>query len=532
MYNFSSRMADSVAASRWNQRRIIIATMFLPVSPEREINSPSQQERSPTSKSLKDKSLKSSLIFDIETRLVSKKPSPADFDKNTPLVETNCGNPGLYNAVASMKGELGPVLWVGTLGASTDTISENDKDVITEKLYQDHDAVPIYLTDKETDEHYHQFCKQVLWKLFHYQFPDYMKPTSKHDVSWNTYVKVNQHFADKIVELYCPGDISTFILTLVWVNDYHLMMVPEMVRSKKPDATIGFFLHIPFPSSEIFRCLHVRKEILHGILGADLVGLQVYPFMRHFLMTSNRILGLDSTPNAVVLENSMVSVGSYPIGIDVQGLALKRQDLEVSKYVSILREKYAGLKVLIGRDKNDYVKGVAQKLLAFELFLETNPDWQGKVVLIQVSLKTSEANELETNVTGICSRINSRFGYLGYAPIVYLQQDISFQHYLALLTIADACIITSLRDGMNLTSHEYIVCQDQKHSPLIISEVSLFDKFAGTYGNFGAALRINPWDIKEVSMAIFDALVMSQEEKLFRWKTLYAYVISNTCNHN
>ncbi len=190
--------------------------------------------------------------------------------------------------------------------------------------------------------------------------------------------------------------------------------------------------------------------------------------------------------------------------------------------MALLKEKYAGKYVVIGRDKNDYVKGVRHKLLAFERFLQTHPEMQGKAVLIQVSLSTSEANESQSNVSNVVARINSQFGTIEYIPVVYLHQDISFNHYLALLTMADACLITSLRDGMNLTSHEYVVCQEEKNSPLIISE------FAGTYGSFGAALRVNPWNTKEVADAIYEALTMKSEEKTYRWKNLYSYVETNT----
>ncbi|KAL2917611.1 Trehalose-6-P synthase/phosphatase complex subunit [Polyrhizophydium stewartii] len=300
------------------------------------------------------------------------------------------------------------------------------------------------------------------------------------------------------------------------------MLVPLMVRRLIPTASIAFFLHIPFPSSEIFRCLHVRKEILQGLLGADLIGFQTYAYMRHFLMTCTRLLALDTSPKGIQLENSVVSLGIYPIGIDLAAFNVKRRHPDVARIIAALSEKYAGMHIVIGRDKNDYVKGVRHKLLAFERFLSQFPQWQGRVVLIQVGLSTTEANELETHVTDIAARINSRFGAIGYVPVVYLQQDISFNHYLALLTIADACLITSLRDGMNLTSHEYVVCQEEKHSPLIISE------FAGTYGSFGAAIRVNPWDGQEVAKAINDALTMSPEEKRYRWNMLFNYVSTNT----
>ncbi|KAJ3025491.1 UNVERIFIED_CONTAM: hypothetical protein HDU68_007086 [Siphonaria sp. JEL0065] len=295
-----------------------------------------------------------------------------------------------------------------------------------------------------------------------------------------------------------------------------------MVRQAIPHATIGFFLHIPFPSSEIFRCLHVRKQILEGILGADLVGFQTYSFLRHFLMTCTRLLSLDSTPRGIQLENKAVKVGIFPIGINVDALNVKRSLTEVHEMIYSLREKYAGKKVLIGRDKNDLVKGVRQKMLAFELFLEERKEFHSKVVLIQVALSTTEENENENQVNEIVSRINSKFGTIEWVPVVYLQQNISFSHYLALLSIADSCLITSLRDGMNLTSHEYVVCQEEKKSPLIISE------FAGTYTSLGAALRVNPWDTQEVADAIYEALTMGEEEKSSRWREMYSYVSTHT----
>lgn len=328
-------------------------------------------------------------------------------------------------------------------------------------------------------------------------------------------MRVNQHFADTVARLYKEGDV-------IWINDYHLMLVPEMLRKLLPGATIGFFLHVPFPSSEIFRCLAKRKEILRGVLGADMIGFQIYAFMRHFIMTCSRCLGLDTSPAGIQLEKSTVALGIYPIGINLDSLKEKRELDEVSTLIATLKDKYKGKKVLIGRDKSDYVKGVRHKLVAFERFLSQNPEWVGKVVLVQVSLSTTEANENESNVSDVVDRINSKFGTIQYVPVVYLHQDISFSHYLALLTIADACIITSLRDGMNLTSHEYVVCQQGKHSPLIISE------FAGTYGSFSAALRVNPWDAQEVADAILEALSMGAEDRFYRWKILYNHVTTNT----
>ncbi|KAG0214515.1 hypothetical protein BGX28_001969, partial [Mortierella sp. GBA30] len=208
--------------------------------------------------------------------------------------------------------------------------------------------------------------------------------------------------------------------------------------------------------------------------------------------------------------------------IDTQSLNVKRQDPEVVKWAQVLREKYAGLKLIVARDKLDYIKGVRQKMLAFERFLNLYPEYQGKIVLIQVALSTSEQNEVQGQVSDVVTRINSKFSDLSYQPIVFLRQDITFSQYLGLLTVADLCLITSLRDGMNLTSHEYVVCQEEQKNPLVLSE------FAGTYGSLGACLRVNPWNYTEVATAIHDGLEMKAEEKEVRWNELRKHVCTNT----
>eukprot|EP00158_Paraphelidium_tribonemae_P004464 Partr_v1_DN26770_c3_g1_i4_m8369 putative synthase len=426
------------------------------------------------------------------------------------------GNVGLHNAVKAMRaGDERPVVWVGQLGKSTDCLDDQVKAELTETLLRDHSAIPVYVSDDEARGHYTQFCKETLWPTFHYILPEYLKTSTTEKKSWKNYVAVNEHCARTIADNLQDDD-------LVWIHCYHLMLVPSMLRKLKPGAKIGFFLHIPFPSDEIFRCLHVRHELLEGLMGASLLGFQTYSFARHFLHTCTKILGVKTTPTGIQRDNSCLPVGIFPIGIDTPTLNIKRQEQEVKDMIAMLREKYHDKKVIVGRDKLDPVKGVRQKFLAFEIFLSTYPEWQGKVVLVQVASSTTEHLALQTQVSDLVSRINSKFGSIEYTPVVYLQQDISHSHYLALLTIADACLITSLRDGMNLTSHEYVACQEEHHNPLIISE------FTGTYGSFGSAIRINPWDYDEIACAINEALTMSEERRSQTHRELYRHVISNT----
>ncbi|KAG1222165.1 hypothetical protein G6F35_005484 [Rhizopus arrhizus] len=370
-------------------------------------------------------------------------------------------------------------------------------------------------SDTVFEGHYNRYCKQVLWPYFHYVVRDDSHNMMSEDGPYQLYKDLNQDFADMIVNNYKEGDI-------IWINDYHLMLVPGMIRQKIPNAIIGFFLHIPFPSSELFRCLPPRKELLEAMLQSDVIGFQTYSFARHFLQTCSRILSVDATPTGIQLDTHYCSVGIYPIGIDIDALSKKILDPEVNHWISKLKEKYAGKKLIVARDKLDYIKGVRQKLLSFEQFLIRHPEWRGEVVLIQIALSTSEQNELRAHISDVVSRVNFKFSTISYQPIVFLHQDISFSQYLALLTCADTCLLTPLRDGMNLTSHEYIVCQKDTFNPLILSE------FTGTYGSFGASLRVNPWDYRQIGEAIHDALSMSIDEKTARWKELYKSIEANS----
>ncbi|KAJ1328716.1 trehalose-phosphatase [Batrachochytrium salamandrivorans] len=446
---------------QWPYRRLLVVSLFLPYTPCAAEMPPTIVKMQPHATDIPQLTRRLSLLSSMTTmatmaaQTVSTASNsshrlehssrnhlhPIDLSKCT-VEPSSAGNIGLQNAINAFSGMASDHLWIGTIGVNTDNASALQLDVLKNRFIREHASRPVF----------------VLWKPFHYQLPDYPKLRGYEESAWQNYKIVNQKFANAIAEEYREGDI-------VWVNDYHLMLVPLMVRQLIPTASIAFFLHIPFPSSEIFRCLP---------------------------------------------------------GIDLSSFNAKRTHPEVAEIITSLRVKYNGMHIVIGRDKNDYVKGVRQKLLAFERFLIQYPEWCGRVVLIQVALSTTEANELETHVSDVVSRINSRFGGIAYVPVVYLQQDISFNHYLALLSIADACLITSLRDGMNLTSHEYVVCQETKHSPLIISE------FAGTYGSFGAAIRINPWDGQEVADAIHEALTMTADEKQYRWNMLYQYVSTNT----
>jgi trehalose-6-phosphate synthase len=199
------------------------------------------------------------------------------------------------------------------------------------------------------------------------------------------YVKVNQAFADTIIRNYKRGDV-------IWVHDYHLLLVPAMVRKKLPDAQIGFFLHVAFPSSEVFRCLAVRKELLEGMLGSSLVGFQTEEYGRHFLQTCNRLLCVEATNEGVQLEDRFVNIATLPIGIDPISLSSTREGAAVEEWIQVIKERYRGKKLIVGRDKLDHVRGVRQKMLSYELFLNKYPEWRDKVCIFRTRSTPALAN--------------------------------------------------------------------------------------------------------------------------------------------
>ncbi|KAI9668191.1 MAG: hypothetical protein M1821_001011 [Bathelium mastoideum] len=435
------------------------------------------------------------------------------------------GNGGLTNAVRAAQAAqtVEDVLWVGTLGFPTDTLLDGKKDEISEKLENEYDALTVYASDTDLDGHYAHYCKTILWPVFHYQIPDHPKSKAYEDHSWVYYVNVNQAFADKICSSYKRGDT-------IWIHDYHLLLVPGMIRKKLPDAQIGFFLHSAFPSSEVFRCLSTRKQLLEGMLGANLIAFQTFEYAHHFLQTCSRLLIVEATADGVQLEDHFVNVTSLAMGIDPQALAAAREEQDVRDWIKVIRERYAGKRLIVARDKLDNVRGVRQKLLAFELFLNKHPEWRDQVVLLQVATSTNEKqNELVATVSDIVTRIDSVHSTLAHQPLVFLKQDIGFSQYLALLSVADVLMITSLREGMNLTAHEYVFCQDgkdaesKKHGPLILSE------FTGSAAVFGSnQLSVNPWDYQKCAEAIRLALEMKEDERARRHERLHHAVMTQT----
>ncbi|KAG8968873.1 threalose-6-phosphate phosphatase [Tulasnella sp. 419] len=405
----------------------------------------------------------------------------------------------------------------------------NYKDPSADPTLKSLTYVPVFLDDKVARGHYDGYCKNTLWPLFHYLlWQDVATEITSHEGEFNAYLAANEAFAAKVAEIYQPGD-------LIWVQDYHLLLAPKLIRNHIAEAHIGLFVHTPFPSSEVFRCLPKRKEILDGMLGANLVCFQTYSYSRHFASSCVRVCGYESAPNGVDVAGQVVSITHCPVGVDAPRVELDAQRSGIKPKIDALKALYQGKKIIVGRDKLDTVKGVVQKLKAFEKLLIDFPQWRGNVVMIQVtSPALTDSPKLERQVSELVAHINGEYGSLDFIPVHHYHQHIKKDEFYALLTVADLALITPLRDGMNTTSMEFVICQNQvahgkdfplsrAPSPLVMSE---FMGISSTLAD--GSLQINPWNLGDVAAQINRGLTMSDEEKYQRQEKLYKVVTTHT----
>jgi len=368
-------------------------------------------------------------------------------------------------------------------------------------------------------------ASEVLWPLFHY-IPLSMLDSDIDMINrrWEGYQSLNQVFAKVVGALLGKRLVDT----LVWVHDYYLMLLPAMLReSFGSKLKIGWFLHTPFPSAEIYVTLPLRKEILRGVLASNLIGLQIYDYVRHFMTACSRVLGTDVNVESTYILDSLsltaVTVDAFPAGIDCAKFERMLESAELKDKVIELQRRFDGKKLLLGVDRMDYIKGIPHKLIALETFLEHNPQWAHKIQLVQIATPvrgdTTRYHKLSNKVHKLVGRINGRFGTLEHAPIHYLDQPISTCDMCALCFLADVALITSLREGMSQVAFEFIACQQNRAGVLILSE------FAGAAQTLGSgALLVNPFNTDEVSNAIFAALHMPEAEREDRHLNMNDYV--------
>ena len=390
-------------------------------------------------------------------------------------------------------------IWVGWPGIAGKHLTAKDRNEIT-ALLSERQCLPVFLSDYEYEKYYNDFCNRALWPLFHY-FSHY----AEYDpAAWKIYVKVNRKFCDAIIAVADPGDV-------IWVHDYQLMLLPGMLREKMPDAAIGFFLHIPFPQFEVFRLLPWRKEVLSGLLGADLIGFHTFEYVHYFFNSVRRILGYEQEMTRIKAGDRRVKVDTFPMGIDYRRYASAVHDPQVEKEITRIRQFISTEKVILSVDRLDYTKGVPLRLMAYDALLEEHPELKEHVTFVLVAVpsrtRIDQYTRLKHEVDQLVGRINGKHGTMCWTPVRYLFKSLPFHRLVALYSLADVALITPLRDGMNLMAKEYLATKGGQPGMLVLSE------FAGAAKELGEAVLVNPNNLREFTAGIYQALTMTEAEK-------------------
>mmetsp|Transcript_6377 Transcript_6377/g.19782 ORF Transcript_6377/g.19782 Transcript_6377/m.19782 type:complete len:833 (-) Transcript_6377:104-2602(-) len=424
------------------------------------------------------------------------------------------------------------VLYVGTLPVAIDP---EEQDVTATHLKEQFGCVPVFIETDLKDRYYKGFCKQLLWPLFHYILPISPLSASRFDLElWQAYVKANMAFAEAIVdEVVMESDF-------VWIHDYHLLVLPSLLRKRLNRVRCGLFLHSPFPSSEIFRTFPKREELLRSLLNADLIGFHTFDYARHFLSCCSRMLGLEHVTSrgsiAIEYHGRTVGLKIMPTGLNPQRYVDGFKWDEFKWRRGELRARFSGKTVLVGVDDMDVFKGIELKLLAFERLLHMHPEWHGKLALVQITnpprSSGKDVNDLHRFVTELVDRINARFSVDGFAPVQYIERHVPLHERMAFYSVSDVAVVTATRDGMNLVPYEYILCrqstgEDEEPQPnqgsmLVVSE------FVGCSPSLSGAIRVNPWSVEAVCDGMYSAIKTPLEHRRMRHEKHWKYVSTHT----
>lgn len=402
-------------------------------------------------------------------------------------------------------------LWIGWSGLVEEDLDQDTHKEI-DQLVAKENCATVSLTQDDVNNFYYGLSNRTLWPLFHY----FMEYTEFENQYWESYKAVNQKFANVVLQHIEDGD-------QIWVHDYQLLLVPALIRQSKPNVSIGFFLHIPFPSYEIFRCFPWREELLHGVLGADLIGFHTYDYERHFLSSIKRILRLDVNFNEIDYHERIVKVDSFPMGIDYNKFhdAAKSHRKLCSEERSELQQKLdehfestKDTKLILSIDRLDYTKGIPNRIRAFEYFLNKYPEFKEKVRLIMLSVPSRsdvpQYQLLKKETDELVGRINGEFSTVNWTPIWYFYRSLPFDNLIDLYSSADIALITPIRDGMNLVAKEYVATRTRKDGVLILSEM------AGASKEMNEAILINPNNFEQIADSIKSAIEMPLEQQISR----------------
>ncbi|MES2830004.1 MAG: bifunctional alpha,alpha-trehalose-phosphate synthase (UDP-forming)/trehalose-phosphatase [Bacteroidota bacterium] len=399
-------------------------------------------------------------------------------------------------------------VWIGWPGLE---IPEARQDEVRQQLAA-LNLIPVFLSNEEINLYYEGFSNEILWPIFHY-----VATYANFDQNyWDTYKSVNLKFSKEVLYHLSDGDT-------VWIHDYQLLMLPCNIRSVQPQVTIGFFQHIPFPSYEVFRLIPWREELIQGILGADLLGFHTFDDVRHFLSSASRLSSAKPSENVIIHKNRQIVVEAFPMGIDSQKFEELTRKFKVARHVVAFKEVHKNQKIILSIDRLDYSKGILQRLQALELLLQSHPEYIEKVELFMIIVPSRDTvpkyRELRDSIDQLVGNINSRFRTINWVPIHYFYRSFSVEFLSALYSIADICLVTPMRDGMNLVSKEYVASRVKNDGVLILSEM------AGASKELNDALIVNPNNIVDIMSAIVAAINMPLEEQQTRMGSM-RYIVN------
>lgn len=404
------------------------------------------------------------------------------------LWEVTQGTGGLVTALAAVRQDR-EFTWLGWPGTF---IPDADREEVSKRLAE-YGSTPVFVPQEHMAGFYEGFSNDNLWPLFH----NLTERSTFSRENWTSYRVVNEMYADAIAAIAQPGD-------LIWIHDYQLCLVPRLLREKGLGCPIGFFLHIPFPSADIYRTLPVADELLRGILGADLIGFHAYEYVSHFRMAALRVLGLESDTTFLEIQSRKVQLEVLPIGIEPREVQEFLKSPEALQEQTDLERTFAGKQIVVGVDRLDYTKGIVLKLLAFEEFLKQYPQWRENVVMVQVAAPSrtgvEEYQQLKREVDELVGRINGEFSTSSHTPVVYINQFVDRARLSGLYRAASIALVTPVRDGMNLVALEYVAARKGLGGTLILSE------FCGAAYCLPGSRLVNPFNTSQVATVLAEAL--------------------------